>query len=85
MLHNSLLSFWIKGAVNGALNYFMRIEMIRLSDKVRLIFAILGASSMLVSMYLIPFIKTEDKVCELFLFILGVLLIVISLLSFKKN
>ena len=59
--------------------------MIRLSDKVRLIFAILGASAILVSMYLIPFIKTEDKVCELFLFILGVLLIVISLLSFKKN
>ena len=58
--------------------------MIRLSDKVRLIFAILGASSMLVSMYLIPFIKTEDKDWELFLFILGVLLIVISLLSFKK-
>ena len=59
--------------------------MVRLSDKVRLIFAILGASSMLVSMYLIPFIKTEDKDWELFLFILGVLLIVISLLSFKKN
>ena len=59
--------------------------MIRLSDKVRLIFAILGASSMLVSMYLIPFIKTENKVWELFLFILGVLLIVISLLSPKKN
>ena len=59
--------------------------MIRLSDKVRLIFAILGASSMLVSMYLIPFIKTEDKDWELFLFILGVLLIVISLISFKKN
>jgi len=58
--------------------------MIRLSDKVRLIFAILGASSMLVSMYLIPFIKTEDKDWELFLFILGVLLIVISLLSHKK-
>ena len=37
------------------------------------------------NMYLIPFIKTEDKVWELFLFILGVLLIVISLLSFKKN
>ena len=59
--------------------------MIRLSDKVRLIFAILGASAILVSMYLIPFIKTENKVWELFLFILGVLLIVISLLSFKKN
>jgi len=59
--------------------------MIRLSDKVRLIFAILGASAILVSMYLIPFIKTENKVWELFLFILGVLLIVISLLSPKKN
>ena len=35
--------------------------MIRLSDKVRLIFAILGASSMLVSMYLIPFLKTETQ------------------------
>lgn len=58
--------------------------MIRLSDKVRLIFAILGASAILVSMYLIPFIKTENKVWELFLFILGVLLIVISLLSPKK-
>ena len=58
--------------------------MIRLSDKVRLIFAILGASSMLVSMYLIPFLKTETQFWEIFLFILGVLLIVISLLSFKK-
>ena len=85
MLHNSLLSFWIKGAVNGALNYFMRIEMIRLSDKVRLIFAILGASSMLVSMYLIPFIKTENKFWEILLFILGVLLIGIALLNPLKN
>ena len=59
--------------------------MIRLSDKVRVVFALLGVSSLLVSMYLIPFIKTEDKDWELFLFILGVLLIVISLLSFKKN
>ena len=58
--------------------------MIRLSDKVRLIFAILGESAILVSMYLIPFIKTENKVWELFLFILGVLLIVISLLSPQK-
>ena len=58
--------------------------MIRLSDKVRLIFAILGASAILVSMYLIPFIKTEDKVWELFLFILGVLLIGIALLTQKK-
>ena len=58
--------------------------MIRLSDKVRLIFALLGVSSILVSMYLIPFIKTENKVWEVFLFILGVLLIVISLLSPQK-
>ena len=58
--------------------------MIRLSDKVRLIFAILGASSILVSMYLIPFLKTETQFWEILLFILGVLLIVISLLSHKK-
>lgn len=58
--------------------------MFKLSDKVRLIFAILGASFILVSMYLIPFIKTENKVWELFLFILGVLLIGIALLSQKK-
>ena len=59
--------------------------MIRLSDKVRLIFAILGASSMLVSMYLIPFIKTENKFWEILLFILGVLLIGIELLNSPKN
>ena len=58
--------------------------MIRLSDKVRLIFAILGASAILVSMYLIPFIKTENKFWEILLFILGVLLIGIALLSHKK-
>ena len=58
--------------------------MIRLSDKVRLIFAILGASSILVSMYLIPFLKTETQFWEILLFILGVLLIVISLLSLPK-
>ena len=58
--------------------------MIRLSDKVRLIFALLGASSILVSMYLIPFIKTENKFWEILLFILGVLLIGITLLSHKK-
>ena len=58
--------------------------MIRLSDKVRLIFAILGASSMLVSIYLIPFLKTETQFWEILLFILGVLLIVISLLSPPK-
>lgn len=58
--------------------------MIRLSDKVRLIFALLGVSSLLVSMYLIPFIKTENKFWEILLFILGVLLIGITLLSHKK-
>ena len=58
--------------------------MIRLSDKVRLIFAILGASSILVSMYLIPFLKTETQFWEILLFIIGVLLVGISLLSHKK-
>ena len=58
--------------------------MIRLSDKVRLIFALLGVSSILVSMYLIPFIKTENKFWEILLFILGVLLIGIALLSPPK-
>ena len=58
--------------------------MIRLSDKVRLIFALLGVSSILVSMYLIPFIKTENKFWEILLFILGVLLIGIALLSPQK-
>ena len=59
--------------------------MIRLSDKVRLIFALLGVSSILVSMYLIPFIKTENKFWEILLFILGVLLIGIELLNPLKN
>ena len=58
--------------------------MIRLSDKVRLIFALLGVSSILVSMYFIPFIKTENKFWEILLFILGVLLIGIALLSPPK-
>ena len=58
--------------------------MFKLSDKVRLIFAIIGASSILISMYLIPFIKTENKFWEILLFILGVLLIGIALLSHKK-
>ncbi|MQQ01679.1 hypothetical protein GEZ98_01895 [Streptococcus mitis] len=58
--------------------------MIRLSDKVRVVFALLGVSSLLVSMYLIPFIKTENKFWEILLFILGVLLIGITLLSHKK-
>lgn len=59
--------------------------MSRLSDKVRLIFALLGVSSILVSMYLIPFIKTENKFWEILLFILGVLLIGIALLNPPKN
>ena len=58
--------------------------MFKLSDKVRVIFALLGVSSILVSMYLIPFIKTKNKFWEILLFILGVLLIGIALLSHKK-
>ena len=58
--------------------------MFKLSDKVRLMFALLGVSSILISMYLIPFIKTENKFWEIFLFILGVLLIGLALLSHKK-
>ena len=58
--------------------------MFKLSDKARIIFAIVGESSILVSIYLIPFIKTENKFWEIILFILGVLLIGISLLIPKK-
>ena len=58
--------------------------MFKLSDKVRVVFALLGVSSLLVSMYLIPFIKTDNKFWEILLFILGVLLIGITLLSHKK-
>lgn len=58
--------------------------MFKLSDKVRVISALLGASSILISMYLIPFIKTENKVWEILLFILGVLLIGIALLNPQK-
>ena len=58
--------------------------MFKLSDKVRVVFALLGVSSLLVSMYLIPFIKTENKFWEILLFILGVLLIGIKILSHKK-
>ena len=58
--------------------------MFKLSDKVRVVFDLLGVSSLLVSMYLIPFIKTENKFWEILLFILGVLLIGIALLSHKK-
>ena len=58
--------------------------MFKLSDKIRMVFALLGVSSILVSMYLIPFIKTENKFWKILLFILGVLLIGIALLSHKK-
>ena len=58
--------------------------MFKLSDKVRVASALLGASSILISMYLIPFIKTENKFWKILLFILGVLLIGIALLSHKK-
>ncbi|CYK79807.1 Uncharacterised protein [Streptococcus pneumoniae] len=58
--------------------------MFQLGDKTRIIFAIIGASCILVSMYLIPLIKTENKFGEILLFILGVLLIGIALLSQKK-
>ena len=58
--------------------------MFQLSDKDRVVSALLGASSILVSMYLIPLIKTENKFWEILLFILGVLLIGIALLSQKK-
>ena len=64
--------------------FYGRLNMFKLSDKARLIFALLGVSSILVSMYLIPFIKTENKFWEILLFILGVLLIGIALLSHKK-
>ena len=50
-----------------------------------MVFALLGVSSILVSMYLIPFIKTENKFWEILLFILGVLLIGIALLNPLKN
>ena len=64
--------------------FYGELNMFKLSDKVRLIFAILGVSFILISMYLIPFIKTENKFWEILLFILGVLLIGISLLIPKK-
>ena len=59
--------------------------MFKLSDKARIIFAIIGASFILVNMYLIPLIKTENKFWEILLFILGVLLIGIALLNPPKN
>ena len=59
--------------------------MFKLTDKVRVASALLGASSILISMYLIPFIKTENKFWDILLFILGVLLIGIALLNPPKN
>ena len=65
--------------------FYGKLNMFKLSDKVRVVFSLLGVSSILVSMYLIPFIKTENKFWEIFLFILGVLLIGIALLNPQKN
>ncbi|HFN1827190.1 TPA: hypothetical protein ACHCUX_000349 [Streptococcus pneumoniae] len=59
--------------------------MFQLGDKTRIIFAIIGASCILVSMYLIPLINTDNKFWEILLFILGVLLIGIALLSQKNK
>ena len=55
----------------------------KLSNKGRLSLAILGAIFVLVSMYLMPFMKLENQFFELALFILGLLLITWSLLSLK--
>ena len=60
------------------------LNMFKLSDKVRVVFALLGVNSILVSMYFIPFIKTENQFWEILLFILGVLLIGIAFLNPKK-
>ena len=56
-----------------------------LGDKGRLSFALLGAICVLVSMYLVPFMKPENQFFELALFILGLLLIIWSLLSLDKR
>ena len=64
--------------------FYGELNMFKLSDKVRVVFSLLGVSSILVSMYLIPFIKTENKFWEILLFILGVLLIGIALLNPQK-
>ena len=58
--------------------------MFKLSDKVRVVFALLGVSSILVSMYLIPFNKTYNKYWEIHLFILCLFKNVIALISHKK-
>lgn len=59
--------------------------MFQLGDKTRITFAIIGASCILVSMYLIPLINTDNKFWEILLFIIGVLLIGIALLSQKNK
>lgn len=43
--------------------------MFQLGDKTRITFAIIGASCILVSMYLIPLINTDNKFWEILLFI----------------
>ena len=65
--------------------FYGELNMFKLSDRARVVFALLGVSSIFVSMYLIPFIKTENKFWEILLFILGVLLIGIALLNPLKN
>ena len=57
----------------------------KLSNKGRLSLALLGAICVLVSMYLVPFMKPENQFFELALFILGLLLIIWSLLSLDKR
>lgn len=57
----------------------------RLGDKGRLSFAFLGVICVLVSMYLVPFMKPENQFFELALFIIGLLLIIWSLLSLDKR
>ena len=57
----------------------------KLGDKGRLSFAFLGLICVLVSMYLVPFMKPENQFFELALFIIGLLLIIWSLLSLDKR
>lgn len=57
----------------------------KLSNKGRLSLALLGAIFVLVSMYLVPFMKPENQFFELALFIIGLLLIIWSLLSLDKR
>ena len=57
----------------------------KLGDKGRLSLAFLGAIFVLVSMYLVPFMKPENQFFELALFIIGLLLIIWSLLSLDKR